>query len=202
MKPDIKKDGRLIARTCNAIDSATPQRLREVLHAMCKNSRDGLQAVARELLISPEDARNLEDDLEYSSEAESVPGGENDTDPTDSQADSEEGGRKRKRPLFSNKQRYEICKRCKEEFDATDDLNDCVVHEGDLEIDDESSTWDDWDDNCHGERDTEENSREYPEGFIWSCCEARANAEGCDVGAHVPDTKKRVKTRTARDGRL
>lgn len=130
MKPDIKKEGPLIARTCNAIDSATTQRLREVLHAICRNSRDGLRTVSRKLLLSPEDARALEDDLEYSSEAESVPGGENDTDPTDSQADPDEDGRKRKRPLFSNKQRYEICKRCHEEFDATDDLNGCVVHEG------------------------------------------------------------------------
>jgi len=130
MKPDIKKDGPLIGRTCNAIDSATHQRLQEVLHKICKNSLDGLRSVAQELLLSSEDARTLEDALEYSSEVESVPGGENDTDPSDSQADAEETGRKRKRPLFSNKQRYEICKRCKKEFDALGDLSGCVIHEG------------------------------------------------------------------------
>jgi hypothetical protein len=130
MKPDIKKDGPLIGRTCNAIDSATHERLREVLHKICKNSLGGLRSVAQELLLSSEDARTLEDALEYSSGVESVPGGENDTDPSDSQADPEETGRKRKRPLFSNKQRYEICNRCEKEFDVLGDLSGCVIHDG------------------------------------------------------------------------
>jgi len=73
---------------------------------------------------------------------------------------------------------------------------------GDLEIDYESSTWDDWDENCHGIQDTEENQHEYPEGFVWSCCDTQGDAVGCDVGDHVPDTHKRAKKWTAKGGKL
>ena len=68
------------------------------------------------------------------------------------------------------------------------------MHAGDLEIDYESSTWDDWDENCHGTMDTEDNQEEYPEGFVWSCCNKTGEKRGCRQSVHRPDRTKRVRT--------
>ena len=53
-------------------------------------------------------------------------------------------------------------------------------HPGELEFDYESSTWDDWDERCHGPRDTNSHRNEYPDGFRWSCCGEPGDAEGCE----------------------
>lgn len=66
---------------------------------------------------------------------------------------------------------------------------------GDLEIDDESSTWDDWDEKCHGPMDSSENMEEHPEGFVWSCCEGDGRAEGCVESTHEPETVESRKLR-------
>jgi hypothetical protein len=31
----------------------------------------------------------------------------------------------------------------------------------------------------------------YPEGYRWSCCDKLSDEEGCELGVHVPDAKKR-----------
>lgn len=58
----------------------------------------------------------------------------------------------------------------------------CVT--GDLEHDDTSSVWDDWDENCFGEQDCEESREEYPDGFTWSCCGKNGTHPGCTRGPH------------------
>lgn len=58
---------------------------------------------------------------------------------------------------------------------------------GDLEENAESSTWDDWDEQCHGPWDTTENRKEFPEGFIWNCCDGDGSAKGCKIGRHVEE---------------
>lgn len=35
--------------------------------------------------------------------------------------------------------------------------------------------WADHDERCHGPIDTPENVAAFPEGFIWDCCDTRAN---------------------------
>jgi len=37
---------------------------------------------------------------------------------------------------------------------------------------------------------------ELPEGFVWDCCDAKGDEEGCEVGVHVPDLGRRVRART------
>lgn len=49
----------------------------------------------------------------------------------------------------------------------------------------DSDTWTDWDERCHGPCDTAENREQWPEGFMWSCCEEDGEAEGCKTGRHV-----------------
>ena len=70
-----------------------------------------------------------------------------------------------------------------EENDAKEDSEDTEqeseeeevqYHPGELEFDHESNTWDDWDERCHGPRDTNSHRSEYPEGFKWSCCDEPA----------------------------
>ena len=40
---------------------------------------------------------------------------------------------------------------------------------------------------------TDENREEYPEGFIWSCCERRGGEDACRIGKHIAeDIPKRV----------
>jgi hypothetical protein len=64
--------------------------------------------------------------------------------------------------------------------DNDDDDDDERHHPGKLEVDLESSTWDDWD---HGKMDSDANRREYPEGFVWDCCDQTGDADGCEEGA-------------------
>mmetsp|Transcript_25238 Transcript_25238/g.49153 ORF Transcript_25238/g.49153 Transcript_25238/m.49153 type:complete len:198 (-) Transcript_25238:664-1257(-) len=52
-------------------------------------------------------------------------------------------------------------------------------HPGELEVEYDDPTWDDWDEDCHGQIDTKTHRREYPEGFRWSCCNDDGTAEGC-----------------------
>jgi len=66
------------------------------------------------------EAEEVEDERTYNnSEVEAVPDGEASDGSTNSEAELDARERKRKRPLFSNKQRYEICVCSKEEFETT-----------------------------------------------------------------------------------
>jgi hypothetical protein len=61
-------------------------------------------------------------------------------------------------------------------------------HPGDLEVNYESGTWDDWDENCHGKIDTKSNKSEYPDGFTWTCCGKEGTyASGCEEGSEEGD---------------
>ncbi|CAL8583818.1 hypothetical protein XPA_009435 [Xanthoria parietina] len=75
-------------------------------------------------------------------------------------------GRKRLRP------RYATCRNCEEEFDVTQNgSEDCVYHPEETEVDYDAATWVDHDEDCHGTIDSEEMRREFPEAFIYPCCE-------------------------------
>ncbi|KAI4716904.1 hypothetical protein E4T48_06867 [Aureobasidium sp. EXF-10727] len=87
----------------------------------------------------------------------------------------------------AKRQRYTMCKHCKQEFDVTSNTEDsCQYHEGSLEIDNEGDFWADWDEDCHGSIDSDL-AEEYPEGFKWSCCDGTGEEEGCMIGPHVVD---------------
>jgi hypothetical protein len=57
------------------------------------------------------------------------------------------------------------------------------IDTGDLEAD--YDMFEDHDEACHGEIDSEWCQREFPENYLWSCCDARGDAEGCTKGIHV-----------------
>ncbi len=56
---------------------------------------------------------------------------------------------------------------------------------GDLEPDYDSDFWADHDEQCHGIIDSEFCRSEYPEGFVWDCCNKPGDDdEGCTQGRH------------------
>ena len=98
----------------------------------------------------------------------------------------------------------EVCWRCNEEFDPEDDEDEsCSYHPGvlntysssphgrygclagSLVINRKSHGWADWDEDVHGPMDSYENRRDYPENFMWSCCEkAGDDKSGCEDVPH------------------
>jgi hypothetical protein len=66
---------------------------------------------------------------------------------------------------------------------------------GNHEIDWDSDFWADHDEMCHGPIDTEENMKEFPEGFFWDCCEENLSDPGCQIGRHLERAPGLKKTR-------
>ncbi|KAG2145352.1 uncharacterized protein EDB93DRAFT_1151899 [Suillus bovinus] len=85
--------------------------------------------------------------------------------------------------------RWDVCANCKEEYDISGERDDeeCCYHSGHLNVDEEFFA--DHDEDCHGPMDTEENRADFPEGFIWTCCDENALSEGCETGQHVAGRK-------------
>ncbi|KAI1268503.1 hypothetical protein F5Y18DRAFT_375613 [Xylariaceae sp. FL1019] len=85
-----------------------------------------------------------------------------------------------------------ICVQCQEPFyEEENTKTGCRYHKGELEVDYESGVWDDHDEDCFGPRDTAENRRAFPEGFIWSCCDRLGHRSGCKTGKHSSDSGQR-----------
>ncbi|KAK6001713.1 hypothetical protein QM012_002203 [Aureobasidium pullulans] len=168
----------------HAINHTTLSRLQSLLRRVCDASPAALALVERELLappVLPMPTSTAVIDLTTTVDYE--------TPSTIISTTQTETGVKR--------QRYAMCENCKEEFDVTENDNgSCQYHDGELEVEWDSSTWDDWDENCHGTIDLDL-ADEYPDGFVWSCCEETNESEGCTTGPHVvdetyrPETKKR-----------
>lgn len=57
--------------------------------------------------------------------------------------------------------------------------------QGELELNEDE--WPDWDEDVHGPMDTEENRRQFPENFTWSCCDRDGTQPGCTEGEHEPE---------------
>ncbi|KXN84879.1 hypothetical protein AN958_12009 [Leucoagaricus sp. SymC.cos] len=82
--------------------------------------------------------------------------------------------------------RWEMCQNCHEDYDVNTERQDdeCEFHPGDLEVDEDAFA--DHDERVHGPMDTEQNRNDFPEGFIWSCCEGHGDAPGCVQDRHQP----------------
>ena len=53
---------------------------------------------------------------------------------------------------------------------------------GTMVVDPRHDVWDDWNDKCSLREDYED---EYPEGFIWSCCDGQGDVKvGCKTRKH------------------
>lgn len=71
---------------------------------------------------------------------------------------------KRKKPMEPG----QICLQCKHAFiPSGNSAEACLYHPGELEYDDEDSTWDDWDEDVGGPHDSSANREDHPEGFVW-----------------------------------
>ncbi|KAI4722705.1 hypothetical protein E4T48_00990 [Aureobasidium sp. EXF-10727] len=165
----------------HAIDHTTLSRLQSVLKQVCESLPAAAALVEEHLLAPPPTVIDLTDDSENAVSAPPVliPG--------------------------AKRQRYAMCENCKQEFDVTENEKDsCQYHDdlfsllprippmpftqipGELSVDTQSSTWDDWDQRCYGTIDNDLFD-EYPEGFIWECCNESGDAEGCVIHAHEVD---------------
>lgn len=73
-----------------------------------------------------------------------------------------------------------------------------------MEVDWQSDTWADAEEETWGPHDTEENRENYPDGFVWTCCELSGSEQGCKVGPHrtepsYSDTETETETDTESD---
>lgn len=64
---------------------------------------------------------------------------------------------------------------------------------GDLELHEESFV--DWDEDCHGPMDTAQNRADYPQNFLWSCCDGVGDSPGCVTGVHAAGAPSRKRRR-------
>lgn len=99
-----------------AIEAATPERLREMLRATIIEFDEAFEFVCSEMLVdenAPDDEDEDEDEEEEEAEAASVA-------PAAS-----------KRKIEYTTLRYEVCRQCNEEYDASDNTKErCVYHPG------------------------------------------------------------------------
>ncbi|KAE9402516.1 hypothetical protein BT96DRAFT_548543 [Gymnopus androsaceus JB14] len=80
----------------------------------------------------------------------------------------------------------ELCTKCHEEFDAGAERveDECAFHPGMLKPDMHSFA--DWDEEVHGPIDADDTRREFPENFLWTCCQEDGVSVGCVNGLHQP----------------
>ncbi|KAL8803940.1 MAG: hypothetical protein Q9200_006025 [Gallowayella weberi] len=172
-----------------AIDTAQPERLRQALSKICAESAVAAQ-LAQDILLVPirrsispsAEQRDKNDDNETDeSESESVSDSGSKQEALEAEAASNVAlGLKRMRP------RYAMCSNCEEEFDVTENQSGgCIYHPGEMEVDWDGGFWDDHDENCHGPIDDEDRRIEYPEGFIYDCCDRKGDSEGCETTRHI-----------------
>ncbi|KAL5089258.1 hypothetical protein Trisim1_005821 [Trichoderma cf. simile WF8] len=83
-----------------------------------------------------------------------------------------------------------VCIQCDLPFDPSDTARNCFYHNGELEVNDMDDFWADHDEDCHGIIDTDEMREEFPEGFIWTCCDKNGEALGCRWARHQTDPSK------------
>ncbi|KAE8130887.1 hypothetical protein BDV38DRAFT_289227 [Aspergillus pseudotamarii] len=175
----------------NAIDSASRDTLQAVLKVMCRGDQSTRDRVSKSLLITEDQVPIIASEDEGSDGEES--GNEED-------AESEENSRSKERRLnqkFSGskrlRQRYAYCENCDKEFDVTQNTNtSCKFHPDYCHPDGEFFVDDDQYDN--GDYDNGEALEEFPEGYIYECCDRRADEEPCTVDKH----RERISTKRQR----
>ncbi|KAF2111595.1 hypothetical protein BDV96DRAFT_623661 [Lophiotrema nucula] len=164
-----------------AIDTTSVDRLREFVRELCASSETGRKHFSDRLLLSEPIADNapMAEDKE--------------NEPTEGGASTSQ---KRKRTEeYTVQQRYEMCTQCETEYDvSTNSSTSCVWHDGYTEPDYDGDFWADPDEDCHGTIDTDDMREEFPEGFVWNCCDAEGDARGCQTGEHRPRKVKKVRT--------
>ncbi|KAF8644743.1 hypothetical protein AX16_008298 [Volvariella volvacea WC 439] len=93
--------------------------------------------------------------------------------------------------------RFEFCSNCEAEFDVDGPRSEteCVFHPGELEVDEDAFV--DWDEAAHGPKDRPDTRRDYPENFIWTCCDRDGTSDGCVQREHkvaMPRKRRRMES--------
>ncbi|KAI0485238.1 hypothetical protein GGR56DRAFT_65326 [Xylariaceae sp. FL0804] len=160
-----------------AIDAADAPILRGVLKDMCRLSKECREQAELRLIVP------------VSSASVSVSSASKKRKPGDKTVEKAQKKQKGGNEGEAQTARFSKCETCKEVFDIT--LNHdkaCQTHEDALEIDEECFPDDD-DVAYHIESldpYTDWRREEWPEGFIWQCCEENINGPCCVVQAHIP----------------
>ncbi|ETS79020.1 hypothetical protein PFICI_08873 [Pestalotiopsis fici W106-1] len=155
-----------------AIEKADLKALRSVLKSMCESSEECRKQAAQRLLLS-------------------VPTGSNKRKSEQSPQEAEDASDNKKAKTVVS--RFEKCITCKKVFDITTNRDDsCQTHSAYLEIDDDVFPDDDEIANGHVDPYTDWRREEWPEGFIWQCCDRHIKETPCVIQRHIagPDGAK------------
>ncbi|KAI8952833.1 hypothetical protein F4801DRAFT_189631 [Xylaria longipes] len=165
--------------------------VRAVLIALCQDSKQEQKAIAHFKKIQALRSKQLRPDDNGaagsmgSTANVAVLEGSNETSNGDSRVNR---GKSNKRGAATE---IRICDECQEAFTEDDNASDaCQYHFGSLEMKDDASIWDEWEDWRDGDQFSKETEEQYPEGFTWDCCNERGDSSGCTRGPHKAQYKK------------
>ncbi|KAK3897101.1 hypothetical protein C8A05DRAFT_39350 [Staphylotrichum tortipilum] len=138
----------------DALSRASDHTVRAILMALCADSRIYDKALSYLNQLEPEAVTKAKDTK---------------TSPSDA---------KKRKPSSG----LSICVQCDAPF-SEDTTELCRYHPGDMDPDEEGGFWDEHEEHW-GPIDTEENRRDMPEGFLWTCCDKVGTEPGCTSAPH------------------
>ncbi|OJJ50605.1 hypothetical protein ASPZODRAFT_126497 [Penicilliopsis zonata CBS 506.65] len=173
-----------------AIYDAPESRLKTILRDLCIQLPAAREAVARHLLVTEdrikEKADSSDDDGSEDEDSEESDDSDESREPEVKPQTPVKMGSKRLRP------RYGICENCDEEFDlTTNSKRSCRYHPEYSEPDYDYFV--DHDEAIHGIIDSPDMREEYPEGYIYPCCNRRGDEEPCTRDWHIDASSKRCR---------
>ncbi|KAM3477346.1 hypothetical protein MY5147_002746 [Beauveria neobassiana] len=86
-------------------------------------------------------------------------------------------------PSSCNGSDLAICVQCKQAFFRPDACRELVPLSSRW-ADESNEAWDNHFVNTDGPMETEENMEDWPDAFVWDCCQKTGSARGCKVGQH------------------
>ncbi|KAJ5618986.1 hypothetical protein N7510_002970, partial [Penicillium lagena] len=162
----------------SAVDCASKEVLTATIKAIYRDIPSAKDALIRKLFV-PEDC---------------VPGvpesADSDTESSEDDSDEEREGDSTSPPTAQTttgskrlRTRYAICENCEKEFDVTSNTSKSCFYHFDISQPDYDA-FADHDENCHGPIDTDENRNEYPQFFIYQCCDRDGTEQPCENDWH------------------
>ncbi|PGH14493.1 hypothetical protein AJ79_02986 [Helicocarpus griseus UAMH5409] len=143
-----------------AINTVSKKLLRELVIDLCREIPGVAKKLEAELLTT-------EEEIERNYDFTDSEGGGSDSDTDDDDRDNGHRSKKAK-------------ENCDEEFDVLANTKEsCRYHPNESYPDDDFFADDD--ENCHGPIDCLETREEYPEGFVYPCCDRKGDEEPCTV---------------------
>ncbi|KAJ9205249.1 hypothetical protein C8Q69DRAFT_113590 [Paecilomyces variotii] len=176
---EIYQNG-LSPRLNDAIESLSKPLLRAIVRDICINVPGARDYATNKLFVAYDDSKDDDDD--QSSTASSSEGEDGERENTKPEkkpgaAPAPIAGTKRLRL------RYVRCENCEQQFDiVTNTATSCRYHPEYSEPD--YDLFVDHDEDCHGTIDSSEMREQFPEKFIYPCCDRTGVEEPCTVDWH------------------